>query len=137
MVVLLGDEFPNLDVVTNEGPLKLHDYIGSSWLIFFSHPHDFTPVCTTELGRAAKLAPEFAQRNVKMIALSCNDVSMHNDWIKDIQCFAQLGDGKFPYPIIDDKSRKIANLLGMIDPAEIDSEGIPLTARAVCLIFYF
>lgn len=75
-MVLLGDEFPNLDVVTNEGPLKLHDYIGSSWLIFFSHPHDFTPVCTTELARAAKLAPEFNQRNVKMIALSCNDVSM-------------------------------------------------------------
>lgn len=75
-MVLLGDIFPNEKLVTNEGEFNLHDYIGDSWCIFFSHPHDFTPVCTTELARAAQLAPEFAKRNVKMIALSCNDVSM-------------------------------------------------------------
>lgn len=152
-MVLLGDIFPNEKLVTNEGEFNLHDYIGDSWCIFFSHPHDFTPVCTTELARAAQLAPEFAKRNVKMIALSCNDVSMvisrnsthflysplnykicnnqHNEWIKDIKAYGKLDEGKFPYPIIDDKSRKLAHLLGMIDPAEIDKEGMPLTARAV------
>lgn len=79
----------------------------------FSHPHDFTPVCTTELARAAELAPEFEKRNVKMIALSCNEVEMHNEWIKDIQAYGKLDTSKkFPYPIIDDKTRHLSVLLG-------------------------
>jgi 1-Cys peroxiredoxin 6 len=134
-MVLLGHIFPNFDAVTNEGQINFHDFIGDSWCIFFSHPHDFTPVCTTELSRAAHLADEFAKRNVKLIALSCNDVSMHNDWIKDIQAYGKLDTTKkFPYPIIDDKTRTLAEKLGMIDPDERDSAGIPLTARAVFII---
>ncbi len=104
----------------------------SSWCIFFSHPHDFTPVCTTELGRAAKLAPEFHKRGFKMIAISCNDCSMHKEWIKDIQDYSNLDKSSaFPYPIIDDTDRSLAVRLGMIDPDEKDSTGMPLTARAV------
>ena len=84
-----------------------------SWCILFSHPYDFTPVCTTELARAAQLAPEFAKRGVKMIALSCNEAETHNSWIKDIQAFGKLDAGtKFPYPIIDDTTRRLSNLLG-------------------------
>ncbi len=98
----------------------------------FSHPADFTPVCTTELGRAAKLQPEFAKRGVKMAALSCDKVQHHIDWIKDIKAYAGLES--FPYPIIDDSSRELAKSLGMIDPDEIDAQGMPLTARAVFVI---
>lgn len=134
-MVLLGHIFPNFDAVTNEGQINFHEFIGDSWCILFSHPHDFTPVCTTELARAAQLAEEFTKRNVKLIALSCNDVSMHNDWIKDIQCYGKLDTSKkFPFPIIDDKTRHLAEKLNMIDPDERDPAGIPLTARAVFII---
>ena len=135
MSVLLGQIFPNFDANTNEGPINFHEYIGDKWCILFSHPHDFTPVCTTELSRAAQLSDEFAKRNVKLIALSCNEADMHNDWIKDIECYGNLDKSKkFPYPIIDDKSRQLAHKLGMIDPDEIDSAGLPLTARAAFII---
>jgi peroxiredoxin 6 len=87
------------------------------------------------LARAAQLAPEFQKRGVKMIALSCNEASMHKEWIKDIQVYGKLDTTHFPYPIIDDKSRKLAHLLGMIDPDEIDGSGMPLTARAVILAY--
>ena len=134
-MVLLGEIFPNFNAVTNEGEINFHEFIGDSWCILFSHPHDFTPVCTTELSRAAQLADEFSRRNVKLIALSCNDVAMHNDWIKDIQCYGKLDTSKkFPYPIIDDRTRALAKKLGMLDPDERDSAGILLTARAVFII---
>lgn len=133
--VLLGQIFPNFNAHTNEGDINFHEYIGDSWCILFSHPHDFTPVCTTELARAAQLAPEFTKRNVKLIALSCNDADMHKEWIKDIQAYGHLDTtSKFPYPIIDDKTRNLAHTLGMIDPDEIDSAGMPLTARAVKIL---
>ena len=133
--VLLGDTFPNFTVQTSEGELELHKFIEGSWCIFFSHPADFTPVCTTELARAAQLAPEFTKRNVKMIALSCDPVDTHKSWIKDIQAYGNLDTSKnFPYPIIDDTSRELAHKLGMIDPDERDSKGMPLTARAVFVI---
>ena len=135
MVLLLGDIFPNFKAKTNIGDFEIHDFIGDSWCILFSHPHDFTPVCTTELARAAQLTSEFEKRNVKMIALSCNDVEMHNEWVKDIVAYGNLDASKpFPYPIIDDKCRTLANKLGMIDPNETDVAGIPLTARAVFII---
>jgi peroxiredoxin 6 len=86
------------------------------------------------LGRAAKLAPEFHKRGFKMIAISCNDCSMHKEWIKDIQDYSKLDKSSaFPYPIIDDTDRSLAVRLGMIDPDEKDSTGMPLTARAVSL----
>jgi 1-Cys peroxiredoxin 6 len=131
-MVLLGEIFPNFKANTNVGEIEIHDYVGDSWCILFSHPHDFTPVCTTELARAAQLAPEFAKRNVKLLALSCNDVEMHNAWVKDIVAYGNLdATNPFPYPIIDDKTRHISERLGMIDPNEHDAAGIPLTARAV------
>ena len=100
------------------------------WGILFSHPADFTPVCTTELGVVAKLIPEFEKRNVKVIALSCDPVDSHNGWIKDIQSYSTLS-GDFPYPIISDPNRDLAVQLGMIDPVEKDKAGLPLTCRAV------
>ena len=101
------------------------------WGILFSHPADFTPVCTTELGAVASLVPEFAKRNVKCIALSCDPVDSHHNWIKDIQAYNNLAAADFPFPIISDPSRDIAIQLGMLDPSEKDKSGLPLTARAV------
>ena len=113
--------------------LKEHHF-SLRWCIFFSHPADFTPVCTTELSKAAKMKPEFDKRGVKMIALSCNDTSTHKDWIRDIMHYGDLDNSQpFPYPIIDDSSRELAHLLGIVDPDEFDSKKMPLTARAVRL----
>ncbi|XP_053247200.1 peroxiredoxin-6 isoform X2 [Podarcis raffonei] len=102
------------------------------WGILFSHPRDFTPVCTTELGRAAKLAPEFAKRNIKMIALSIDDVKDHLCWSKDINAYnGDEAKEQLPFPIIADSKRELAVQLGMLDPDERDKDGIPLTARVV------
>ncbi|XP_075213457.1 peroxiredoxin 6a isoform X2 [Lycorma delicatula] len=104
------------------------------WGILFSHPSDFTPVCTTELSRVAKLVPQFEERNVKPIALSCNSISSHLQWIDDIKSYGGLSIKNFPYPIIADESRDLAVLLGMLDPVEKDSDGLPLTCRSVFII---
>jgi len=137
MSLKLGDEFPNFSLKTTGGDFQLHDWLGDSWGILFSHPADYTPVCTTELSRAAKLAPEFAKRNTKLIGLSCDSIDRHNGWIKDLQAYdanQAESSSEFPFPIIDDSDRKLAKQLGMIDPAEIDKQGLPLTARAVFFI---
>lgn len=105
-----------------------------SWGILFSHPADFTPVCTTELARVLELIPEFTKRNVKVIALSCDNVDSHNKWLKDIKMYAQSTEASFPYPIIADEKRDLATKLQMIDLDEKDANGIPLTARAVFII---
>ena len=133
MPLNLGDTFPDYTFDTTEGTINFHDWLGDSWGIFFSHPADFTPVCTTELGVVASLIPEFQKRNVKVIALSCDPVDSHKNWIKDIQAYNGLNDG-WPYPIISDPHREIAVKLGMLDPAEKDKAGLPLTARAVFII---
>ena len=101
----------------------------------FSHPGDFTPVCTTELGQVAKLtnAGEFSKRNVKVIALSCNDVDSHRGWIADIVA-SQNVVGAWPYPIISDPKRDLAIRLGMLDPDERDAKGLPQSARAVFVV---
>lgn len=109
----------------------IHLNFYSRWGVLFSHPADFTPVCTTELGAVAALIPEFAKRNIKCIALSCDPVESHNNWIKDIQAYNKLPPDNFPYPIISDPQRDIAIKLGMLDPNEKDKAGLPLTARAV------
>ncbi|XP_015724871.1 peroxiredoxin-6 [Coturnix japonica] len=130
--LLLGDEAPNFEADTTQGRIRFHDFLGDSWGILFSHPRDFTPVCTTELGRAAKLASEFSKRNVKMIALSIDSVPDHLAWSKDINAYN--GDQpveKLPFPIIADKNRELAVKLGMLDPDERDKDGMPLTARVV------
>ncbi|XP_076823165.1 peroxiredoxin-6-like [Clavelina lepadiformis] len=131
MSVLLGQEFPNFDVDTTTGKYKIHEFIAGSWAILFSHPADYTPVCTTELGRAAELAPEFKKRGVKMIGFSIDSVEDHKGWIKDIQAYSKVND--FPYPLIAG-TRQMAKDLGMLDPDELDKKGMPLTARCVFII---
>jgi len=131
-MVNLGDEFPNFEAETSEGKIKFHEWLGGSWGILFSHPADYTPVCTTELARVADLAPKFRSRGVKMIALSCDDVESHKGWIKDIQAFSKSDE--FPYPIIADPGRDLAVKFGMVDPDEKDKKGLPLTCRAVFVI---
>ncbi|KAK7070898.1 Peroxiredoxin-6 [Halocaridina rubra] len=132
-MVNLGDVFPNFSADSTIGSMKFHTYLGDSWGVLFSHPADYTPVCTTELGRVAKLVPEFTKRNVKLCALSCDSVDSHNGWIKDIQTYNNLS-GDFPYPIVADESRDLAVSLGMVDPDEKDAAGMPLTCRAVFVV---
>lgn len=100
----------------------------------FSHPADFTPVCTTELAQLVKLTPEFKRRNTKIIGLSCDSVDSHKKWSRDIQVYAGNSGDELPYPIIADENRALATQLNMIDPDEKDSNGIPLSARAVFII---
>nr|ADK11694.1 glutathione peroxidase [Strongylocentrotus intermedius] len=129
----LGDTFPNFNADTSDGAIKFHEWLGNSWGILFSHPADYTPVCTTELGRVATLTPEFEKRGVKLIALSCDGVESHRGWIKDIVDYAKF-EQKWPYPIIADPKRELAVQFGMLDPDEKDSAGIALTARCVFII---
>lgn len=132
-MVNLGEVFPNFTANSTGGVIKLHSYLGDSWGVLFSHPADYTPVCTTELGRVAVLAPEFEKRNCKLMAISTDSVEDHNGWIEDIKAFNKL-EGEFPYPIIADQDRDLAVTLGMIDPDEKNSAGMPLTCRAVFII---
>ncbi|XP_065199129.1 peroxiredoxin-6-like [Sycon ciliatum] len=133
MGINLGDVFPDFTANTTKGSISFHSFLGDSWGILFSHPADFTPVCTTELGRVNQLLAEFEKRNVKPIALSCDPVDKHSDWIKDIQAYsAQSGD--WGYPIIADEQRELAVRFGMLDPDEKDKAGMPLTARCVFII---
>ncbi|XP_051557415.1 peroxiredoxin-6-like [Myxocyprinus asiaticus] len=133
--MMLGDTFPNFEADSTFGKMKLHDFLGDSWGILFSHPRDYTPVCTTELGRAAQLNSEFCKRNVKLIALSIDSVEDHHGWSKDIMAYNNEESGsKFPFPIIADDKRELAVALGMLDPEEKDQTGMPLTARCVFVI---
>jgi 1-Cys peroxiredoxin 6 len=133
MGINLGDELPNFEADTTIGRIKFHDWLGGSWAILFSHPRDYTPVCTTELGRVVELEDEFKKRELKLIALSCDSVEDHLGWTKDIQSYVGKS-GPFPYPIIADPQRTLAKQLGMIDPDELDTKGMPLTCRAVFVI---
>ena len=110
----LGDTAPDFEADTTQGRIRFHEWIGDGWCILFSHPKDFTPVCTTELGYVGKLAPEFAKRNVKAIGLSIDPVNSHAGWVKDIE---ETQNAKVNYPIIADPDRKVANLYGMMHPA--------------------
>ncbi|KJH44771.1 antioxidant, AhpC/TSA family [Dictyocaulus viviparus] len=134
----LGDKFPAFKAKTNIGIIEdFHEWMGDSWAILFSHPADFTPVCTTELARAVQLAERFNERGVRMIALSCDSPESHQRWISDIIAYADvphIAPENFPFEIIADEDRKLATELGMLDPAEKDGAGIPLTARAVFII---
>eukprot|EP01023_Acetabularia_acetabulum_P036239 TRINITY_DN3426_c0_g1_i1.p2 TRINITY_DN3426_c0_g1~~TRINITY_DN3426_c0_g1_i1.p2 ORF type:complete len:230 (-),score=56.33 TRINITY_DN3426_c0_g1_i1:375-1064(-) len=130
--LVLGTEVPNFKADTTVGEIQFHDYIKDSWAVLFSHPADFTPVCTTELGSVAGHMAEFEKRGVKVIALSCDDVEKHKAWIADIEAYTPGVSVK--YPIIADPKRDIAIQFGMLDPEEKDSKGIALTARAVFVI---
>ncbi|CAL1592894.1 unnamed protein product [Knipowitschia caucasica] len=132
--ILLGDVFPNFEADTTIGKIKFHDFLGDSWGILFSHPKDFTPVCTTELACAAKVSDQFQKRGVKMIALSLDSVEDHHKWSKDVMAFGNAEGNPLPYPIIADESRELSVQLGMLDPDERDKDGMPLTARCVFII---
>ena len=114
MTLRLGDTAPDFEADTSQGHIKFHDWAGDSWVILFSHPKDFTPVCTTELGVVARLHPEFAKRNAKVIGVSVDPVDSHKGWINDIE---ETQGSKVTYPIIADSDRKVADLYGMIHPA--------------------
>jgi alkyl hydroperoxide reductase subunit AhpC len=127
MAIQLGEVAPDFEADTTKGHIRFHEWLGSSWAVLFSHPKDFTPVCTTELGLAAKLKSEFEKRNCKMIAVSVDDVKSHQGWIGDIEDTQKT---TMNYPIIGDADRKVANLYGMIHPAASDT----LTVRSVFFI---
>jgi len=127
MALQLGDEAPDFTAETTEGKVEFHKWLGNSWAVLFSHPKDFTPVCTTELGRVAALKPEFDKRGVKVIGLSVDPLGSHKEWSKDIQDTT----GHAPnFPLIADGDRKVANLYGMIHPNANDT----LTVRSVFVI---
>src|SRR5271154_522518 len=113
MALQLGDITPDFEAETTEGPIKFHDYIDGSWAVLFSHPKNFTPVCTTELGYTAKLKPEFDRRNVKAIGLSVDTLEDHHAWSRDIE---ETQGTALNFPLIADADRKIATLYGMIHP---------------------
>ncbi len=114
MTLRLGDTAPDFEAETSAGPIKFHDWIGDGWCILFSHPKDFTPVCTTELGYMAKIKPEFDKRNVKILGVSVDSPESHKGWVKDIE---ETQSTKVGYPIVADSQRKVANLYGMMHPA--------------------
>jgi alkyl hydroperoxide reductase subunit AhpC len=127
MGIRLGDIAPDFTQESTEGPIKFHDWIGSHWAVLFSHPKDFTPVCTTELGYVAKIKPEFEKRNVKVIALSVDPVDSHKKWFGDIE---ETQSTKMNFPVLGDADRKVSDLYGMIHPNANDT----LTVRSVFII---
>lgn len=127
MALRLGDEAPNFTAETTEGTINFHEWLGNSWGILFSHPKDFTPVCTTELGTMAKIMDEFKKRNVKVIAISVDPLESHKGWINDINETQQC---TVNYPIIADPERKVATLYDMIHPNALDN----MTVRSVFII---
>ncbi|MGH9246646.1 MAG: peroxiredoxin [Acidimicrobiales bacterium] len=127
MSLRLGDEAPNFTAETTEGTLDFHDWKGESWAILFSHPKDFTPVCTTELGRVAELKPEFDKRNVKVIGLSVDPLESHQGWQDDI---TDVTGQKVNFPLIADSDRSVSSLYDMIHPNASDT----VTVRSVFVI---
>jgi thioredoxin-dependent peroxiredoxin len=127
MTLQLGDTAPDFEADTTEGHISFHKWAGDSWVVLFSHPKNFTPVCTTELGYTAKLKPEFDKRNVKVLGLSVDPVDSHEKWANDIK---ETQGYALNFPLIADPDRKVANLYGMIHPNASDT----LTVRSVFVI---
>jgi alkyl hydroperoxide reductase subunit AhpC len=127
MALQLGDEAPDFTAETTDGTINFHDYLGNGWGVLFSHPKDFTPVCTTELGAVAKLKSEFDKRNAKVIAISVDPIDSHKSWVPDIN---ETQGTEVNYPIIADPDRKVADLYGMIHPNAADT----VTVRSVFIV---
>ena len=127
MTLRLGDVAPDFSAESTQGNIRFHEWLGTSWGVLFSHPADYTPVCTTELGYVSRIKQEFARRNVKVISLSVNKLDDHIGWIKDIN---ETQNTTVNYPIIADPTRKIAELYGMIHPNASDN----MTVRTVFVI---
>ncbi|KAJ9575426.1 hypothetical protein L9F63_025621 [Diploptera punctata] len=130
----LGAVIPNFSANTTRGPMKFYEWQGDSWCVLFSHPADFTPVCTTELGRIAVHDHEFKKRGVKVLAHSCDKLKSHVDWVNDIKSYCLDIPGDFPYPIIADETRELAVKLDMIDEENKDKESEAMTVRALYVI---
>jgi alkyl hydroperoxide reductase subunit AhpC len=127
MAIRLGDTAPDFTAETTEGTINFHEWLGDSWGVLFSHPKDFTPVCTTELGEAARLKPEFDRRNVKVIGLSVDPADSHSRWAEDIK---ETQGTALNFPVIADSDRKVSDLYDMIHPNASDT----LTVRSVYVI---
>ncbi len=127
MSIHLGDIAPDFSADTTQGPINFHEWIKDSWVLLFSHPADFTPVCTTELGKTALLAGDFAKRGVKAIAISVDDLEPHNQWVPDIE---EVNKVKVNFPIIADPEKKVALLYDMIHPNASEKA----TVRSVFII---
>lgn len=127
MALRLGDTAPNFRAQTQLGEIDLYEYLGDGWGVLFSHPADYTPVCTTELGQVAKLQKEFEKRNVKVIALSIDDTESHKGWISDIN---ETQSANVQYPIIADKDREVSTLYDMLHPNSNENQ----TIRSVFII---
>ena len=127
MALQLGDEAPDFTAETTEGKINLYEYLGDGWGVLFSHPKDFTPVCTTELGTVAKIKPEFDKRNVKILAISVDPLESHRGWLGDIE---ETQGQAVNYPIIADPDHSVADLYGMIHPNASDT----MTVRSVFVI---
>ena len=127
MALRIGDTVPDFKAETTEGPINFHEWIGDNWAVLFSHPKDFTPVCTTELGEAAKLKPQFDQRGVKIIGLSVDPADSHKAWAKDIE---ETQGQALNFPVIADQDRNVSNLYDMIHPNASET----FTVRSVFVI---
>jgi len=127
MSIQLGDTAPDFTQDSTEGPISFHQWLGSGWGVLFSHPKNFTPVCTTELGAVAKLKKEFEKRNTKVIGLSVDPVKDHHAWSKDIE---ETQGAKLNFPLLADADKKVSNLYGMIHPNASDT----MTVRSVFII---
>lgn len=127
MAVRIGDEAPNFTAETTHGKINFHDFLGDDWGVLFSHPRDFTPVCTTELGAAARLKPEFDRRGVKIIGLSVDPIDAHHDWAQDI---AETQGAELNFPVIADADKNVADLYDMIHPNASDT----FTVRSVFVV---
>jgi len=127
MAVRLGDEAPDFTADTTQGEIRFHDWLGDSWGVLFSHPKDFTPVCTTELGYVAKIKPEFDKRNAKVIGLSVDPIDSHAKWAADI---AETQGAEVNFPMIGDQDKTVADLYDMIHPNASDTT----TVRSVFVI---
>ncbi len=127
MSLHIGSIAPDFEQESTAGRIRFHEWLGSSWAVLFSHPKDFTPVCTTELGRAANLAPEFQKRGVKVIAVSVDDVDSHKRWLSDVD---ETQNARVEYPVLADSDRKVASLYDMIHAEANDT----LTVRSVFFI---
>lgn len=127
MALRIGDTAPNFKAMTTDGELDFHSWAEGKWVVFFSHPRDYTPVCTTELGTVARLKPEFDKRNVKCMGLSVDPIEDHRGWVKDIE---ETQGCKLNFPLVADPDKKIANMYDMIHPNANDT----FTVRSVFII---
>jgi alkyl hydroperoxide reductase subunit AhpC len=123
MALTIGDTAPDFEAQTTEGPIRFHDWIGDSWAILFSHPRDFTPVCTTELGYMAKIQPDFESRNVKIIGLSVDPMDNHEKWLADIE---DTQGARPDYPIVADPDFNVSKLYGML-PGDVEGDATQRT----------